>query len=191
MGLAIPPTNRLGDLAVKSAFEISQTDCQTIIDLHKDSQNPHKEGRVISDGDNVVNLNTRDVDVWVIHENNRFIDELLIKAALEVNKDYGFQISGIIERPQLLKYEAPSKGYDWHVDIGAGDASTRKISISILLNDDYRGGELGFFAEKSQYIKPDRGMAVCFPSFLPHCVMPVEKGTRWSLVSWINGEPFS
>lgn len=191
MGLAIPPKNRLHDLAVQSAFTISQTDCATIIDLHKDSQNPKKQGRVISDGKNTVDTQTRDVDVWVIHQNNRFIDELLIKAALEVNNQYGFQISGIIERPQLLRYTAPSKGYDWHLDIGKGDASTRKISISVLLNDDYDGGELGFFAENSQYIKPDRGMAVCFPSFLPHCVMPIEKGTRWSLVCWINGEPFS
>ena len=189
MAKAIPPKNRDGEFSILSAFQISQKDCAAMIELHNNSQNPHKKGRVIDDGSNVVNLQTRDVDVWVIHENNRSVDDLLLQAAVEANKTYDMQITGLIERPQLLRYTAPSKGYGWHLDIGRGDASTRKISISLILNDNYEGGELGFFSEGESFIRPEAGMAVCFPSFMPHCVTPVTKGERWSLVCWVGGEP--
>lgn len=189
MALAVPPKNSEREFSILSAFQISQKDCQNLINLHKNSQNPQKQGRVIDDGSNVVNLSTRDVDVWVIHENNIGVDELMLKAAIEANKSYDMQITGIIERPQLLRYTAPSNGYGWHLDIGRGDASTRKISVSLLLNDDYEGGELGFFSEKESFIRPETGMAVCFPAFMPHCVKPITKGERWSLVCWVGGEP--
>ena len=35
-----------------------------------------------------------------------------------------------------------------------------------------------------------QGSIVVFPSFVYHRVKPVTKGTRYSLVIWINGEPF-
>ena len=132
MALAVPPKNSEREFSILSAFQISQKDCQNLIKLHKNSQNPQKQGRVIDDGSNVVNLSTRDVDVWVIHEDNIGVDELMLKAAIEANKSYEMQITGIIERPQLLRYTAPSNGYGWHLDIGR-DASTRKISVSLLL----------------------------------------------------------
>lgn len=50
-----------------------------------------------------------------------------------------------------MKYTAPSSGYGWHIDIGAdGIAAQRKIAVSILLNDDYEGGEMALGQQKSQ-----------------------------------------
>ena len=128
--------------------------------------------------------------VFVIHEYHSWVDELIINCATQANDQFDFNLTGLMERPQLLKYSAPSSGYDWHLDIGLGDASTRKISISILLNEDYEGGDLCFFTEGETQVSPDMGTAVAFPSYLPHRVMPVTKGVRWSLVCWIAGEPF-
>ena len=36
-----------------------------------------------------------------------------------------------------------------------------------------------------------RGTIVVFPSFVWHKVTPVKKGTRYSLVSWHLGHPFT
>ena len=77
----------------------------------------------------------------------------------------------------------------------------RKISLTINLNSpgDYEGGDLKFdFGEHTEdgqrfhtceEIRP-QGSIIVFPSFLPHCVTPVTKGTRYSLVLWCLGRPF-
>lgn len=190
MSMVIPPEHRNGDLGVIAPFQLDVNQCKDIIALSEDSQNIHKTGRIQEETSNVVNIDTRQTDVYVIHENNSWVDALICTVALAANKTFELNISGLLERPQLLKYTAPSKGYDWHMDVGNGDASNRKISISILLNDNYEGGELAFFMRGEQVIKADAGSAICFPSFLPHRVTPLTEGVRWSLVSWITGDPF-
>lgn len=76
----------------------------------------------------------------------------------------------------------------------------RKISLTINLNEpgDYEGGEfkidLGEGANDNPIItvneiKP-QGSIVVFPSFIRHCVAPVTKGKRYSLVLWTLGYPF-
>lgn len=192
MALAIPPKVRETDIGVMSALEIDKSQCQEIIALHNNSQNIHKTGRIRSDNTNVVNMKKRDVDVWVIHEEFEWVDALICTAAVSANLVYDFDLVGLVERPQLLRYKAPSEGYDWHLDIGTGDASTRKISISLALNDpnEYEGGQLSFFMTGVQSVDIPQGTAVAFPSFMPHRVEPVTKGERWSLVCWITGQPF-
>ena len=96
----------------------------------------------------------------------------------------------MMERPQLLKYSAPSKGYDWHVDLGNGDSSTRKLGFSILLNDDFEGGEFLVFNNGIQTVNLEKNQILVFPSFLPHKVNPIKEGIRWSLVCWIHGRCF-
>jgi PKHD-type hydroxylase len=75
----------------------------------------------------------------------------------------------------------------------------RKISMTCNLNipGDYEGGNLKFdFGHHSdkrfhecEEIRP-QGSIIVFPSFLDHCVTPVNKGTRYSLVLWTCGDPF-
>ena len=36
----------------------------------------------------------------------------------------------------------------------------------------------------------EQGTIIVFPSFLQHCVSPVTKGIRYSLVNWTLGRPF-
>ena len=173
-----------------AADEISFAACASIMELHKDSRNSLVQGKIQDNNSNVVNVGVRETEVYIIHEFHSWVDELIINCARLANDQFEFNLTGLLERPQLLKYNAPSNGYDWHLDIGQGDSSTRKISISILLNDGYEGGDLAFFTDGETQVNPDRGTAIAFPSYLPHRVMPVTKGTRWSLVCWIAGEPF-
>ena len=75
----------------------------------------------------------------------------------------------------------------------------RKLSMTINLTDPttYEGGDLMFdlgehHAENKITAKEAReqGTVIVFPSFLYHCVSPVTKGTRYSLVNWTTGRPF-
>ena len=76
----------------------------------------------------------------------------------------------------------------------------RKISMTLNLNEpgQYEGGNLlfdfGHHQEGEQYyeckeMRP-QGSIIIFPSFLPHCVTPLTKGIRYSLVLWCLGRPF-
>lgn len=181
---------RLSDIGVMAAGDVPSSQRQEIIALHENSQNLSVQAKVQRDDSNVIEVSKRQTQVFVIHEEFDWVDNLIMELALEANRQFQFNITGLIERPQLLRYSAPSNGFDWHMDIGSGDHSTRKISVSIILNDDYDGGELFFFQDGPQSVSPDAGVAVAFPSFLPHKVAPVTRGTRWSLVCWIAGEPF-
>jgi len=97
------------------------------------------------------------------------------------------------ESYQIAKSEV-GEFHAWHQDgLGqiADDAETdrtRKLSLSLLLNDDYEGGELEVFPNKP--MKPQKGTMIFFPSFQCHQVLPVTKGTRYSLVMWFSGKPW-
>jgi len=101
----------------------------------------------------------------------------------------------IIEPLQFTQYKVGQK-YDWHVDQFMGIEDTiRKISFSILLNDDFEGGELQIEAgspeipdERIETVKLKKGDALIFPSYTWHRVLPVTSGVRHSLVGWCRGD---
>jgi PKHD-type hydroxylase len=108
----------------------------------------------------------------------------------DVNVEYGFDLRGLVD---LLQYTLYGQGqhFDWHVDIGAGRSSVRKLSMTIQLTDeaDYEGGKLEFLgAELAQ--QRTLGAAIVFPSMLAHRVSPVTAGLRRSLVVWACGPTF-
>jgi predicted 2-oxoglutarate/Fe(II)-dependent dioxygenase YbiX len=83
---------------------------------------------------------------------------------------------------ELLKY--PEGGfYIEHTD--SFKAIPRAVSCSFILNDDFEGGEFAFFNRELKY-KIEKGDALLFPSIFmyPHEVMPVTKGTRYSIITW-------
>ena len=84
----------------------------------------------------------------------------------------------------LLKYK-PGDYVREHVDTWSGELRT--LSCSLILNDDYEGGEIAFFDGK---IKPflKKGDLCIFPSSFtyPHQVTPVESGTRYAIITWIR-----
>jgi len=72
----------------------------------------------------------------------------------------------------------------------------RKLSMTVLLNDDYEGGEFQFATyskEECIIYTPEFnkiGSIIMFPSYIEHGVTPVTKGIRYSLVTWFVGPPF-
>jgi predicted 2-oxoglutarate/Fe(II)-dependent dioxygenase YbiX len=83
---------------------------------------------------------------------------------------------------ELLKYPEGCF-YIQHVD--SFKARPRAVSCSFILNDDFEGGEFAFFNKELKY-KLEKGDALLFPSnfMYPHEVMPVTKGTRYSIITW-------
>lgn len=107
---------------------------------------------------------------------------------------YKFDIYGFNEHMQFTIYNGDEGGhYDWHLDNGKGDMSTRKLSFVLQLSDpeDYEGGELQILTSSSpSNIRKEKGFAVVFPSYALHRVTPVTKGIRKTLVIWVTGPTF-
>jgi PKHD-type hydroxylase len=109
-------------------------------------------------------------------------------------KFFKFDLFGLNEGFQFTNYEAPSGKYGKHVDRGT-NILVRKLSISIQLTDpeEYEGGELKLYdggEEEGTLMYKTQGTLIMFPSYVLHEVMPVTKGTRNSLVTWVTGKQF-
>ena len=128
-----------------------------------------------------------------------------------------YKITGA-EAFQFTKYDGNQKQhYDWHSD-GQSDhyaarnfvfgkaenlsqtdqpdlvGTCRKISASLLLNDDYEGGEfqVRYFEDRDVQVRtvpPKAGDMLIFPSWMEHKIRPVTKGIRYSVVIWYGGPP--
>ena len=72
-----------------------------------------------------------------------------------------------------------------HVDTSSDQHRT--LSCSLILNDDYQGGEISFFDGEVK-LNLKKGDLLIFPSSFtyPHQVLPVTSGTRYSIITWIR-----
>ena len=66
----------------------------------------------------------------------------------------------------------------------------RKLSMTIILNDEFEGGEFELLGHQKPVEENGMGTVIIFPSYMVHRVRPITSGTRYSLVAWICGEPF-
>lgn len=112
------------------------------------------------------------------------------------NDFFRYDLVGFHEQLVFLRYDFdpahPGK-YLWHQDIGGGMSSLRKLSTVTQLSEptDYDGCRLRMFSNKDfdpEHV--DCGDTLIFPSYLPHSVTPITRGTRYSLVSWVTGPAF-
>lgn len=114
---------------------------------------------------------------------------------LDINfQRYKFDLTGF-EPMQYTVYEESNAGeYKWHTDtMLTQDNNVRKLSLSILLSDpsEFEGGKLLLNADGNIIVAEERkGRAYFFPSWMLHCVTPVTKGVRKSLVVWTHGPAF-
>ena len=141
--------------------------------------------------------------------NEQWVIDLVWPYMMEANERAGwnFDITGV-ESMQITKYK-PGWFYAWHGDGPSDclsvykmpgnkflDGKVRKLSMTILLNGNYKGGEFqfaGYNKLECNAETPDfknAGSIIVFPSFMEHQVTPVTKGTRYSLVAWFVGPPF-
>jgi PKHD-type hydroxylase len=165
----------------------SKEECQTIIDIAKNKGLIKGKTRGESDIRNskISWLYPNDDMDWVFRR--------VTDIAVNLNERFfKFDLFGLNEGFQFTNYEAPSSKYGKHIDRGI-NTPVRKLSISIQLTDPekYEGGELYLYEEdKGTLMDKTQGTLVIFPSYVLHEVMPVTKGERNSLVTWITGKQF-
>tara|TARA_B100000085_G_C18559037_1_gene518802 strand:- start:614 stop:1174 length:561 start_codon:yes stop_codon:yes gene_type:complete len=135
----------------------------------------------------------RDCNVSVVKDEqiNNYIFGNLIKAN---NSYWKFDLKSMIPT-QFITYKT-DQHYDWHDDwhVHEGDAA-RKLSMTLVLNDEYEGGEFQF--KRVSYendegveiktLKLEKGDILIFPSIMTHRVLPVTSGVRKVFVAWACG----
>ena len=132
----------------------------------------------------------RNVEAWRINQKESVTAELISHAVIELNKTFNYKLSGIQDL-QYLEYHADDNAkYDWHIDAGDSLSSMRKISISWVLNEGFKGGNLEFFGDGGEIVtfNSTPNKLVSFTSFLNHRITPMESGVRKVLVGWIWGQ---
>ena len=175
--------------------EIDEITCKRIINLSKGKWEKGTVGGLVKPSNGI-----RQSDiVWTMEQ---WVYDLVFKYMQIANKNSGWNFNiDAAEEMQITKYDVGGY-YEYHYD-GNGitkyndpknkflHGKTRKLSMTIVLNDDYEGGEFTFLNSLSQdLIKEKAGTIITFPSYMVHKVNPITKGTRYSLVVWFVGEPF-
>ena len=168
------------------------------------SDEERKTGRVL---ENASNPKIRISDIHWTQE--QWLYDLIWPYMQQANYDAGWRYDiKSAESMQLTRYKKNGH-YDFHSDgcqdhLSAYkeegnkfiDGYVRKLSMSVMLNDNYEGGDFQFTSyskEECSISTPEYGGAgsiLVFPSFMEHRVAPVTKGIRYSLVTWFLGPPF-
>ena len=79
-----------------------------------------------------------------------------------------------------------SQEYKEHVDF-SNNQEPRTLTCSLILNDDYKGGDFSFF-EGEHVIRKKACSAIVFPSnfCFPHAITPVTQGDRHVIITWLR-----
>lgn len=159
---------------------------------------PLDTAKVGNSDDGTENNAVRRSDVrWINQKdtNSRFIANLIWNYVIDANRvAFGSDIRQIGDIQYTTYHGLEGGFYNWHIDSWFEQTDNmfdRKLSVTIQLSDsdDYEGGDF----ELDCLHKPEadrlrkKGTIFVFPSLLRHQVTPVTKGTRKSLVAWIEG----
>ena len=169
---------------------ISEELCDQIVDTFKNYDLP----LALTGKDGLVDLNSRNcyafndfTRVAEIDENTKkYFDEELYKGIAKVIREYTKLYPSLnvdIDTGYNLLMYKEGQYYIQHVDNFT--SQQRSLSCSIQLNDDYEGGEFALF-DRGMLIRAKKGSAIVFPSnfMFPHEILPVQKGTRYSIITW-------
>ena len=167
--------------------ELSHEICQKLINLGKGNWN---SAAVVDKS--IVGARKSDI-VWT---KEQWVYDLIWDYMLTANEQAGWKYNIVAaESCQVTRYTKDGF-YGWHID-GMGshselqdDGNTRKLSMSIILNSDYEGGDFEMRGLDNQVPRLEEGSIIVFPSFVEHRVTPVTEGIRYSLVSWFVGPPY-
>ena len=93
--------------------------------------------------------------------------------------NFKFRLHYVEDAIQYTLYEANCGGkYDWHIDIGKGVNSPRKLSAVVLLTDpsEFEGGVLQIFTSvQPENVPLKKGSIVFFPSFFYTELLKLQK----------------
>lgn len=190
--ILIKPASKLEDFIQVFDDVLSPENCNLILNEYQNSS----EWLDTRTGDGEVSKHTRNcteisISSQHILEQNfdvrKNLDDAVFESVRNVITNYNnliptFRID-IDTGYQLLRYKE-GDFYIQHTD--SFKEQQRSLSCSIQLNEDYEGGEFAFF-DREMMIRTKPGSAIVFPSnfMYPHEIMPVIKGTRYSIITWL------
>ena len=172
------------------AAEMPKSDCERILNLYRESAN--QTGKV---GQSKKNEEIRKSKVVGFPYGSSYAEDINDTIGRYINlanrECYGFNLNGVQEF-QIAEYNV-GNFYDEHMDATLTDnLSQRKLSITVQLTNpvNYDGGDFIFtkgIITPSQIELKQQGTILIFPSFIYHKILPVTRGTRYSLVGWYEG----
>jgi len=176
--------------------ELSGATCDHLISMGDEKW---ESGRILDTDNNSApkhDKRVRSSDLSWIHDKKLAATVYPYMQSANEQAGWNYDIRGLELPAQLTRY---SKGQfdSCHRD-SLGDHQNSeimpiKLSMSIILNDEFEGG--GFeFVGRNQERQPNfdnkRGSICVFPSFMLHEVKPIVSGIRYSLVVWFVGPAF-
>ena len=165
----------------------SKEECQKIINIGKE------KGFLKGDAFEKQDIRNSQISWLYPGDNLEWVFRRVTDTIINLNERYfNFDLFGITEGFQFTNYTAPSGNYGKHIDRING-IPVRKLSVSIQLSspEEYEGGELYLYGDnKGISMDKSQGTLILFPSYTLHEVMPVTKGERNSLVTWVTGKSF-
>lgn len=181
----------ISDFIVVCENVLTHEICDQIINEYSDDHEYQKaqinEGIVDESFRKLKSVNlSHDVSISKNQQIRSFLDNAIFEGVGAAIKSYGSKFPLVTAKIDtgydLLRYEE-GDFYGEHTDHYF--EHPRTVSCSISLNDDFAGGEFGFFG-KELIVKAPKGAAVMFPSnFLyPHEILPITQGTRYSIITW-------
>lgn len=190
--MLVKPVSKLEDFIQVFDDILSPENCNLILNEYKNSL--EWEDTTVGSGEvskNIRNCTEIPISSHHILEKNfevrKDIDDVIFESVKNVISNYSnliptFKVD-IDSGYQLLRYKE-GEFYIQHTD--SFKEQQRSLSCSIQLNEDYDGGEFAFF-DREVMIRTKPGSAIVFPSnfMYPHEIMPVIKGTRYSIITWL------
>lgn len=156
----------------------------------------HPSGSHSYDGEKYVQDQTEQrkckSDLFMDPELEDIIENII--RAVNIQTDWNFHLTAIEDAQHICYNEGDY--FKWHVDEVNWTPGKhkynlmRKLSYSILLNDEFTGGEFDMFTIKEQTIPLKKKDMLIFHSDILHQVRPVTSGTRYALVGWVQGPPW-
>ena len=166
---------------------LSPQECSEIIELGT-TKGIKKEDNVVNSNNVEVNKSIRSTEIYFINDVSLY--QKIMPHVVKLNK-WNYNFSRV--EPLQLGIYREGDHYDWHVDddgveydssAGPFAGLNRRLSFSILLNEEFEGGE---FVMNDALSLNKTGQILIFPSTIKHKVNPVTQGTRYSLVGWCCG----
>ncbi|CAF34124.1 2OG-Fe(II) oxygenase [Synechococcus phage S-PM2] len=172
------------------------------INQHNPQLNP---GRVMSGGNFKEVVRIRDCKSVGLDAQHWFVGMIWHHISRANMHNFQFDITSFDnDNVEFLSYDKGGH-YAWHCDDFCGRYSpqvpadglktevyneySRKLSFSLLLNDDYEGGEFQIYFPPHHMITipKEKGKLIIFDSRCVHRVRKVKSGTRDVLVGWVVG----
>ncbi len=124
---------------------------------------------------------------------NEWLFDRLGKILQSVNQDYYQFELGNLAGTQRAHF-GPGDYLDWHLELGEGLFSLRKISLILFLSpaSEYTGGKLEIGSSSQRHQNQSQGSLLIFPAYFMTRIHAVQSGELTFLQTWVHGKnPFA